>query len=236
MISEPRPGPWVPIPVGANVMGAAPDDKFATNTERPVHRVEFRRAFLLAPFPVTVDQYRAFRPGHTAAADPALPVTEVSCDDARDYCAWLRAETGEPVRLPSEAEWEYACRAGATAPFATGAELRPDQANYLFAEDGERVGPGRRTPAGRYPPNAFGLEDLHGNVCEWVADGWHPDYAGAPTDGTAWREGGDPGRGVIRGGAWDYLPRLLRCAWRDGPPRGCRRDNLGFRLARDPAP
>jgi formylglycine-generating enzyme required for sulfatase activity len=93
-----------------------------------------------------------------------------------------------------------------------------------------RIGLGRRTPVGSFPPNAFGLHDLHGNVCEWVEDTWHPNYLGSPDDGRAWVETGDS-RHVVRGGAWDYLPRLLRSSWRDWRPAEHRADNLGFRVA-----
>ena len=113
-----------------------------------------------------------------------------------------------------------------------GDEITPADANFLYAEHGERIGPGVRTPVGRYAANAFGLCDLHGNVCEWVEDVWHAGYAGAPADGAAWVTDGDPDRRVIRGGAWDYLPRLLRSAWRDSLPATQRRDNVGFRIAR----
>jgi formylglycine-generating enzyme required for sulfatase activity len=231
MIAEIRVAPdWVAIPPGEFVMGETVSDKFATDTERPAHLVVLPRAFALARFPVTVGEYRGFAPRHAPEDDPALPVVSVSWDEAVAFCAWLAEESREPVRLPTEAEWEYACRAGSRAAFAAGDELTPREANFLYAEDGQRIGPGRRTAEGRYPPNAFGLCDLQGNVCEWVADGWHPNYASAPRDGSAWASEGS-GR-VIRGGAWDYLPRLLRCAWRDALPRSGRRDNVGFRLAR----
>jgi formylglycine-generating enzyme required for sulfatase activity len=220
----------VGLPAGEFTMGETPGDKFATDTERPAHRVRFRRPFALGRFPVTAGEFGVFAPG-AVPADPDLPAVRVSWEDARAYCAWLRTGTGRPYRLPTEAEWEYACRAGTDGPFATGGDLSRAQANYLYSEEGERIGPGAPTPAGRHPPNGFGLEDLHGNVCEWVEDAWHPDYAGAPADGSAWLEGGDPRRRVIRGGAWDLLPRLLRSAWRDGLGAGVRRDNLGFRLA-----
>jgi formylglycine-generating enzyme required for sulfatase activity len=253
MIPETMPAPPSPglrraepalvrVPAGAFLMGEAPDDKFVTDTERPAHRVAISRDFELARFPVTVGEFRAFAPAHAPDEDPACPVVGVSWDDAKAYCAWLGVGTGrppvpasgegEPFRLPTEAEWEYACRAGSRTPFAPGSELTPAAANFLYSEEGQRIGPGIRTPAGRYPANAFGLHDLHGNVCEWVEDPWHPDYAGAPGDGSAWKDTGDPDRRVIRGGAWDYLPRLLRSAWRDSLPRAHRRDNLGFRVAR----
>jgi formylglycine-generating enzyme required for sulfatase activity len=216
---------------GAFVMGGSRDDKFVTDTERPAHPVTIARAFALARFPVTVGEYRGFSPGHAAGEDPAWPVVDVSWDEACAYCAWRTGEATSALRLPTEAEWEYACRAGSHAPFAGGDEIGTGEANFLYAEDGQRIGPGRRTAVGSYPANAFGLHDLHGNVCEWVEDAWHPDYLGAPADGSAWGGGGAPGRRMIRGGAWDYLPRLLRSAWRDSLPRGDRRDNVGFRVA-----
>jgi formylglycine-generating enzyme required for sulfatase activity len=185
---------------------------------------------------VTVAEYRAYAPGHAPEEDPSWPVVSVSWDDARAYCAWLGAAPPGPYRLPTEAEWEYACRAGGRGPFAGGDELSPGEANFLYSEEGRRVGPGRRTPVGSYPANAFGLHDLQGNVGEWVEDAWHPAYGGAPADGSAWGATGDEDRRVIRGGAWDYLPRLLRSAWRDCLPRSHRRDNLGFRLAASERP
>ncbi len=221
----------VRLPPGVFEMGGANGDKFVTDTERPAHRVAISRAFALGRCPVTVGDYRAFAPGYAPDEDPAWPVVGVSWNDACAYCAWLGDGTHDCIRLPSEAEWEYACRAGSPAPFATGDEISQRAANYLYSEEGLRLGPGRRTPVGSFPPNAFGLHDLHGNVCEWVEDGWHPGYEGAPADGSAWSDAGDSGRRVIRGGAWDYLPRLLRSAWRDSLPRSQRRDNVGFRVA-----
>jgi formylglycine-generating enzyme required for sulfatase activity len=222
----------VSLSPGAFVMGETAHDRFATDTERPAHRVVLVRAFALGRFPITVGEYRGFAPGHSPGDDPGLPVVNVNWDEARAFCAWLSAETGGAYRLPSEAEWEYACRAGARTPFSTGDDIAEDAANFLYAEDGRRVGRGARTPAGLHAPNAFGLADMHGNVCEWMEDRWHRDYSGAPSDGSAWTDGGDPERRVIRGGSWDYLPRLLRSAWRDSLPRAHRRDNLGFRVAR----
>lgn len=220
----------VPVPVTEFVMGASEDDKFATDTERPAHRVRFAHRFALGRFPVTVGEYRRFSPAH-APDDPAsVPVVDVSWHDAAGYCAWLGDAAGWPYRLPTEAEWECACRAGTTDPFSSGETIAVADANFLYDETGRRVGLGERTRIDAYPPNGLGLHDLHGNVCEWVADAWHPNYAGAPTDGSAWTDEGEPRR-VIRGGAWDYLPRLLRSAWRDGLPADAVRDNVGFRVA-----
>jgi formylglycine-generating enzyme required for sulfatase activity len=232
MIREAAVAPdLVRLSPGAFVMGEAGDDKFVTDTERPAHRVTFARPFALGRGPVTVGEYRAFAPGHASGEDAAWPVVNVSWDDARAYCAWLDAETHDRFRLATEAEWEYACRAGSRTPFAAGDEIGTAAANFLYSEEGQRIGPGGRTPVGRYPANAVGLHDLHGNVCEWVEDAWHPGYAGAPADGAAWPAAEKNDRRVIRGGAWDYLPRLLRSAWRDSLPRAHRRDNVGFRVA-----
>jgi formylglycine-generating enzyme required for sulfatase activity len=256
MICETQRAPaLVGLPAGSFIMGATDDDKFVTDTERPAHRVAIAHRFALGRFPVTVGEYRAFAPRHAPGDNPDWPVVNVSWDDAQAFCAWLASIAGQPFRLPSEAEWEYACRAGTRTSFIGSGEITPDDANFLYSEEGQRIGLGQRTPVGRYAPNAFGLYDLLGNVCEWVEDLWHRDYAGGPADGSAWltasgstelttgepdhrvtRDGpsrttrGEPGR-TIRGGAWDYLPRLLRSAWRDSLPRTHRRDNTGFRIA-----
>ncbi|MGB8165944.1 MAG: formylglycine-generating enzyme family protein, partial [Chthoniobacteraceae bacterium] len=197
------------------------EDKVANDTARPVRDVAIG-AFALGRAPVTVAEYRAFRPGHGPSDDPSWPVANVSWDDAADYCAWLSRQTRRTYRLPTEAEWEYACRAGTRTPFSVGAELTTADANFLYRENGERIGLGSRAPVGSYPANAFGFYDLHGNVCEWASDAWRPNHADGPVD---------PTRRAIRGGGWDYLPRLLRSAWRDGLPVRTRRDNLGFRVA-----
>ena len=220
----------VELVAGEFIMGENDGDKFATDTERPAHPVTITNNFALSSFPVTVGEFRKFCPGHAQDEADDLPVVRVNWYEAAAFCEWLTLESGRNFRLPTEAEWEFACRAGSRTPFAPGDEILPGQANYLYDENGRRIGTGRRTPAGHYAPNAFGIFDLHGNVCEWVADAWHPDYHGAPADGRAWTEA-DTGRRVIRGGAWDYLPRLLRSAWRDWRPADCRADNIGFRVA-----
>ena len=167
------------------------------------------------------------------------PVVWVSWEDAKAYCAWLAERTGEPYRLPSEAEWEYACRAGTTTPFWTGPTISTAQANY----DGNHVyGSGakgvyrQRTVAvdePSFPPNPFGLHHMHGNVWEWVEDCWHDSYVGAPSDGSAWISGClDPTRRVLRGGSWYGNPRILRSAIRYGGAPEDRSSLTGFRVAR----
>jgi len=219
----------IDIPPGWFTMGETPGDKFASQVERPAHEVSISPGLAFSMGPVTVGEYRRFRLGYLPDEEADLPAVYISWVDAAEYCAWLSLKTGRPYRLPSESEWEFACRASSIAVFAFGDDLTPAMANYLYSENGTRIGHGRRTPAGTYPPNIFGLHDVHGNVCEWVADVWHPDYNGAPAEGSVWNGGGD--LRVLRGGAWDYLPRLLRCSHRDCLPRHCRRDNVGFRIA-----
>jgi formylglycine-generating enzyme required for sulfatase activity len=165
--------------------------------------------------------------------DETLPVVDVTWWDACAYCKWLTALTGRTYRLPSEAEWEYACRAGSRSPFTFGDTLTVAEANFYYDEHGVRVGLGHPTIVGSYPANAFGLYDLHGNVCEWAQDTWHPNYRGAPQDGQPW-VAPDSSRRVIRGGAWDYLPRLLRSAGRDWQLADRATDNVGFRVAAGP--
>ena len=232
MISEVRVSPeMVTLPGGSFWMGESANDKFATDTERPRHLVTFHRNFAIGKAPVTIGDYRLFAPHHEPGEPADWPVANVSWDDAEAYCTWLCAATGEAYRLPSEAEWEYACRAGTQTCFSTGSDLALSDANFLYSEQGERVGRGRRSAVGSYSPNAYGLHDLHGNVCEFTKDTWHFDLNGAPLDGRARVAGRWPELRVIRGGAWDYLPRLLRSAWRDAIPRNQSRDNVGFRLA-----
>jgi formylglycine-generating enzyme required for sulfatase activity len=222
----------VELPAGEFVMGENPGDKYANDTERPAHQVRFPGGFALGRFPVTVGEFRKFHHEHAPEEADDLPVVRVNWHDATAYCGWLTAFTGREYRLASEAEWEYACRAGTRNPFAVGDEITTRQANFLYDETGTRIGPGRRTPVGSYPPNQFGLHDLHGNVGEWVGDSWHPNYLGAPGGGRAWYDA-ENRRRVVRGGAWDYLPRLLRCSWRDWRLAEERADNIGFRVASD---
>jgi formylglycine-generating enzyme required for sulfatase activity len=192
--------------------------------------VKISASFALGKFPVTTGEFRKFRGSHAPEEEDNLPVVCVSWRDADGYCEWLSEQSGREYRLPSEAEWEFACRAGSHTPFSGGDEISTDAANFLYDENGTPVGLGHRTPVGSYPPNDFGLHDMHGNVCEWVADTWRTDYLGAPTDGSTRLLPPDLRR-MIRGGAWDYLPRLLRSSWRDWRFVNQRADNIGFRIA-----
>ncbi len=147
------------------------------------------------------------------------PVERVSWNDAVEFCQRLSQQTGQDYRLPSEAEWEYACRAGTKTPFHFGETLDSSLANYNATETyGEGVkGEYRKqtTNVGVFPANAFGLYDMHGNVWEWCADCWHENYKDAPTDGSVWLADNLSDRRIVRGGSWCYLPRYCRSAYRN---------------------
>jgi len=196
------------LPRGPHLVGTQGPDRFAGATERPTYEVTFPAPVAVACDPVSELDYAAFDPAHVPEPGP-LPVVEVSWHNAIAFCSWLSKRTGKTWRLPSEAEWEVACRAGSDTPFSTGESLPSEAANFYYDESGARVGPGRRTVPGTYPPNAWGLHDLHGNVAEWCADAWFASHESAASDGSP-RPGEETSPRVIRGGSWDLLPRLLR--------------------------
>jgi formylglycine-generating enzyme required for sulfatase activity len=218
--------------------------------ETPQHWVGIERAFALGRYPVTVGEWREFvrttgwqgqgevdweAPGF--AQTDAHPVVGVTWHDAQHYVQWLAQRTGQRYRLPSEAEWEYACRAGTRTAFSCGDTIGTSLANYdgNYTYNGGEHGAYRKgtTPAGTFPPNPWGLCDMHGNVWEWVQDVVHENYEGAPVDGSAWEAGGDQARRILRGGSWLYNPRYLRSALRNGFSAVLSNDIVGFRVARD---
>ncbi|MCA2554668.1 MAG: SUMF1/EgtB/PvdO family nonheme iron enzyme [Microcystis sp. M04BS1] len=164
------------------------------------------------------------------------PVEQVNWYDVIEFCARLSKLTGREYRLPSEAEWEYACRAGTTTPFYFGETITGKLANYdaSYTYAGEAKGEYRQqtTLVGQFPPNAFGLYDMHGNVWEWCADTWHDNYDGAPTDGSAWIDNGNDNRSPLRGGAWCFNPYYCRSAYRNNYDRrgNLLKDDYGFRV------
>jgi formylglycine-generating enzyme required for sulfatase activity len=168
------------------------------------------------------------------------PVVYVSWHDAMAFCQRLRLRTSKNYTLPSEAQWEYACRAGTTTPFHCGATISTKLANYNGKEvygDGEK-GDYRQqtTDVFSFPANAWGLHDMHGNVWEWCADQWHDNYEGAPEDGRAWidkesKENNEEQKGrLLRGGSWDDAPWDCRSAFRLSSPPVYRDDTFGFRV------
>jgi formylglycine-generating enzyme required for sulfatase activity len=206
---------WVSVPPGTFLLGGIPEDKFVTANELP-RPPRPPPAGPHTATPITRAQWH----GTPDIPDPHHPVTRITYAEATAFAA------RHDARLPTEAEWEYACRAGTTSIFPAATHLTPLDANYLYDESGDPIGPGKTTPVGSYPPNPFGLYDMLGNVCEWTSTPWHPNHHSNNTRAT-------PTRRVIRGGAWDHLPRLLRASWRDWAPDTARHDNLGLRLARD---
>jgi formylglycine-generating enzyme required for sulfatase activity len=238
--------PWCPelvaIPAGSFVMGSPETEEGRSPDEGPQHEVTFGQPFALGKYPVTFQEYDQFcaqtgreKPPDQRWGRGRRPVINVSWEDAQAYCAWLSAQTEHPYRLPSEAEWEYACRARTTTPFWTGETISTEQANYdgNFTYGSGRKGLYRKqtTPVDTFEANRWGLHDMHGNVGEWCEDCWHDSYKGAPQDGSAWLQGNCSGR-VVRGGSWDDRPWLLRSAYRNGVGPGRRYINLGFRVSR----
>ncbi len=230
------------IPAGSYLMGSPTDEPERRDSEGPQHRVTFAQPFAIGVYAVTFDEFDQYcqETGKPLVDDAGWgrgrrPIINVSWHDAQAYCAWLSAQTGQPYRLPSEAEWEYACRAGTITPFHFGNTINPQQANYdaNFAYNGGAKGEyrGKTVAVDEFQPNPFGLYQMHGNVWEWCADAWHDHYAGAPEDGSAWAGGADAPLS-LRGGAWDYEPRDLRCSYRFGYFPFGRDYNWGFRLAR----
>jgi formylglycine-generating enzyme required for sulfatase activity len=162
-------------------------------------------------------------------------VEQVSWHDAMEFCRRLSQRLGPTFSLPSEAQWEYACRAGTTTPFAFGDTISPELANYdgtvAYANGPKGVRRGKTTPAGTFPANAWGLQDMHGNVWEWCLDHWHDSYNGAPSDGSAWlSNAGEDAIKVLRGGSWDNLPGYCRSACRFHSWPDDVYSNVGFRV------
>ena len=218
----------VVIPAGRFRMGDLSGTGF--DREKPVHEVVMARPFALSKYEVTFADYDKFT--HPNKVDDRgwgrgrRPVINVSWDDANEYSAWLSAETGKRYRLPTEAEWEYAARAGSTTKYSWGNDIGQNRANCN--DCGSQWDNRQTAPVGSFAPNAWGLYDMHGNVWEWVQDCWNKSYAGAPRDGNAWTSG-DCSQRVIRGGSWSNAPWLLRSAARDGEhPLGPLHGSWGF--------
>jgi formylglycine-generating enzyme required for sulfatase activity len=226
------------IPAGAFIMmGAAPDEQDASPNEYPQHEVSIS-AFELGVSVVTFEEYDGFcdATGRELLGDVGWgrerrPAINVSWEDAHVYCQWLNDWTGERFRLPSEAEWEHACRAGTATPWSVdGGEAQLSEYAWF-----SRNSAGMTHPVGEKRPNAFGLYDMHGNVWEWCADAWNDNYNNAPSDGAAWLTG-DPSLRVLRGGSWSDRPQILRSAYRIRNSPSSRDSSSGFRVARTVLP
>ncbi len=239
----------VVVPAGSFTMGSPSSEEGRWDDEGPQHRVTIAAPFAVGKYEVTFAEWDAcvaaggcggYRPDDRGWGRGQRPVIHVSWDDAKAYVRWLSRKTGERYRLLSEAEWEYAARAGTTGPFHFGSTISTDQANYdgndTYGSGRKGVDRERTVPVGSFPANGFGLHDVHGNVWEWVEDCWHGSYAGAPADGSAWVSGGDCGQRVLRGGSWSVNPRYLRSAYRDRYSIEDRYYNHGFRVSRTLTP
>ncbi len=223
------------IPAGSFRMGSAENDKQADQDEKPQHEVTISHAFFLGRYPVTFAEFDRFcdaadrsRPDDQGWGRGNRPVIDVSWEDAVAYCAWLSEQTGRHYRLPTEAEWEYAARAGSHTPWSFG-DREQDLDPYAWSDKNSE---GRTHPVGEKCPNPWGLFDCYGNVWEWTQDNWHDNYQGAPVDGSAWEHDGADARRVVRGGGWGNQPQGLRSAARVRNTSDVANFNLGFRLAR----
>lgn len=248
------------------LMGSAGDECGRLDVEGPQHRVTIRAAFEVGKFPVTKDQFALFvaesgyqtgnlcrvwdggdweerdgsfrNPGF--AQDGNHPAVCVSWDDAQAYANWLAQRTKRGYRLLTEAEWEYAARAGTTSPYWWGGSITPDHANYnastIYGARGQLGSWRQRTVSvATFVANPWGLFQMHGNIWEWVQDCWERDYNGAPVDGRARQETAKCHLRVLRGGSWANGPRGLRAARRHAARPDLRRSDIGFRLARTPS-
>ena len=214
----------VEIPAGVFLMGSSECENEKRENETPQHNVNLE-SFYLGKFPVTQAQWFAVMKTlpHISGnfRGDNLPVVNVWLEKAIKFCARLSALTGKSFYLPSEAQWEYACRAGTITPFSFGETLTTDLANFNGEQSFGQTPKGkfrkRLTLVGHFDmANDFGLYDMHGNVWEWCADIWHENYVGAPIDGSAWLEGGDQGYCVQRGGSWLDRASNCRSAFRVG--------------------
>ena len=222
----------VVIPAGSFDMGSNDN-----TDERPVHRVNVP-SFLIGKTEVTQGQWRAVmgsNPSSFSQCGDDCPVENVRWDDAQDFAGRLSQKTGKTYRLPSEAEWEYAARAGTSTKWSFGdnESQLSDYAWYL-GNSKRWFGGAQTQRVAQKRPNAFGLFDMHGNVWEWTQDCWHDNYTGAPSDGSAWTTGCSGSYRVLRGGSWGGFPAVLRSAYRGGDSPGYRGGGNGLRLVRTP--
>ncbi len=231
----------VVIPAGSFVMGSTGKERRTLGVlamfdkmEEPRRRVTIGYRLAVGRYSVTFDEWDAcladggcngYRPVDAGWGRGRRPVINVNYSDALTYIAWLSGKTGQRYRLLSEAEWEFAGRAGTSTWYPSGNRIGPDDANFGNHLD-------RTTEVGSYPPNRFGLYDMTANVAQWVADCHHDDYTGAPSDGSPWLSGECKLRNV-RGGGWILSGWSVRIAQRIGDPPAARNSHLGFRVARE---
>lgn len=230
----------VRIPPGKFLMGSQQNKAGRWDFEGPQHEVTINYAFEIGKYEVTFDEYDAFAnatkrqlPSDEGWGRGKRPVINVTWNDAQDYVQWLSKQTGKKYRLPTEAEWEYAARAGTQTRYWWGDDIGRNNANCDGC--GSQWDNKQSAPVGSFKANAFGLHDTAGNVWEWTQDCWHDNYNNAPGDGSAWLEedGGNCRGRVVRGGSWFSKPRSVRSVFRYWPDTDGAVSNQGFRIARD---
>ncbi|MEL6458627.1 MAG: bifunctional serine/threonine-protein kinase/formylglycine-generating enzyme family protein [Cyanobacteria bacterium J06621_15] len=235
----------VEIPGDEFLMGSPPSEKGRNNRESPQHEVTVK-PFFMGKFAVTQAQYQAIMGKNPSRfKGEKRPVERVNWNQATKFCKKLTEKTGRTYRLPTEAEWEYACRAGTTTPFYFGETITTAKANFngraTYNDSPQGKYCKKTIEVGSFSPNAFGLHDMHGNVWEWCQDNWHKNYYGAPTDGSAWVDNRvwikilflhDPRR-VLRGGSWRNYPVQCRCAYRDFNYPNVANELIGLRVVCD---
>lgn len=236
----------VVVPAGEFIMGAPPTEEDSEENERPQHTVTFAGSFAVGRFAVTFDEWdactadggcRGHRPPDRGWGRGRRPAINLWWEDAKSFVKWLSDKTGKPYRLLTEAEREYVTRAGTTSPFWWGTLLSADRANYdgthMYPLNGGVKGEyrGKTLPVDSFDPNPWGLYQVHGNVYEWVEDCWHPNYLGAPSDGSA-RTTPDCNRHVVRGGSWNFPSWHLRSASRGEVATAVQLLPVGLRVAR----
>jgi formylglycine-generating enzyme required for sulfatase activity len=237
----------VVVPGGTFDMGSTPNtESIADDDEFPRHRVNITERFAVSKFEVTFENWDAcyelggcrIRPDDYGWGRGSRPVIGVNWDDAQQYVDWLSNQSGKVYRLLSEAEWEYAARAGTTTAYFWGDDIKRDGKAMADCSDCGSLWDNKQTaPVGSFPPNEFGLYDMLGNVWEWVEDCYHDSYDGAPENNSAWIDSDrDCDQRVIRGGSWGDPPQSLRSAARAGGPIGNRHNALGFRVSRALSP
>lgn len=244
ILNDDVPLTMMKIPSGSFLMGSPDTEPQAYENEQPQHPVTIS-SFCLNQSPITQAQWKAVAnfPQVRYALDPDpskfkgsnRPVERVSWYEAVEFCQRMSQQTGRYYRLPSEAEWEYACRAGTTTPFHFGKKLPPELANFNHSNfslgNNEKLNQGT-TPVGSFQvANAFGLFDLHGNVYEWCADHWHDNYQGAPTDGSPWLSDDENTPRLLRGGFWLNYASHCRSAYRNYSLPQTKSSPIGFRVA-----
>lgn len=225
---------------GKFLMGSSATDADGFDDERPQHEVMINYTFEISKYEVTFDEYDAFVKDNPERESPSdngwgrgkQPVINVSFDNVQAYVQWLSKKTDKKYRLPTEAEWEYAARAGQQTRYWWGDAIGSNNANCR--DCGSQWDNKQTAPVGSFKANAFGLYDTAGNVWEWTQDCWHVNYTNAPTDGSAWldKNGGDCSRRVVRGGSWYNGPQGLRSAFRGRNISVGANDDVGFRVAR----